>query len=276
MTKRKTKSALPYFGSDSEVASSLAGLLDHCRHVTIPFCGGLAILPHLKAKVVVANDKNWAAIHFYRVVNDPVLFPELLRKCQATLNHPLDGLQAHGCWNYLHQQPGTINEAPVMGAWAYWAMCWIGRKGRGGTRQQFDQMTTPSVRWTATGGANASRLRAAAEDLSLWAEHFRRCDFTSECFRVLLPKVADDPSCGIYCDPPWVGAGDEYLHPFTPEDHRDLAKQLYRFRETTVVLRYGDDPLIRELYADWRIIEASSRDQNNAVKGELWITNKGE
>jgi len=37
----KTKSALSYFGSDSEVAAKLAAMLDGCQHVTIPFCGGL-------------------------------------------------------------------------------------------------------------------------------------------------------------------------------------------------------------------------------------------
>lgn len=60
----KTKSALSYFGSDSEVASELAGMLDHCRHVTIPFVGGASILPHLKARAIVANDMNGLAINF--------------------------------------------------------------------------------------------------------------------------------------------------------------------------------------------------------------------
>ncbi len=73
-----------------------------------------------------------------------------------------------------------------------------------------------------------------------------------------------------------VRCGKLYQHSFTDRDHADLAELLSRFKATTVVLRYGDAPLIRELYRNWRIIEASSRDQCNAVKGELWITNRME
>lgn len=39
----RTRSALSWAGSDSEVAGRLAAKLDDCRHVTIPFCGGLSI-----------------------------------------------------------------------------------------------------------------------------------------------------------------------------------------------------------------------------------------
>ena len=67
--KMKTKSALSYFGSDSEVASELAAMLNHCRHVTIPFCGGMSILPNLAARAIVANDLNDLAVNFYRVAS---------------------------------------------------------------------------------------------------------------------------------------------------------------------------------------------------------------
>jgi site-specific DNA-adenine methylase len=92
--------------------------------------------------------------------------------------------------------------------------------------------------------------------------------------RELLPKVADNEGCGLYCDPPWVGAGRNYLHEFAEQDHRDLAALLSRFTLTTVVVRYGDAPLIRDLYRGWHIVDAESRDQCNAVKAELWITNR--
>lgn len=64
----KTKSALSYFGSDSEVAAELAAMLDHCKHVTIPFVGGGSIIPYLKARAIVANDLHDLAINFYRVI----------------------------------------------------------------------------------------------------------------------------------------------------------------------------------------------------------------
>ena len=263
----KTKSCLSYFGSDSEVASALASMLDHCKHVTIPFVGGASIIPHLKARAIVANDLNDLAINFYRAVSGvhgEKVQKDLISLCQHTLSHPSELQAANGILSDPHS-------SSLLRAWAYWAICWIGRKGKGGTK---GTTSLPSVRRTASGGNNASRIRAAADDLTAWAKHFERCEWESVDFRRLLSKVADQEGCGLYVDSPWVGAGDAYLHSFTEEDHYDLAAELYRFEEATVVVRYCDHPRIRRLYASWRIIEASSRTQSNAVKGELWITNR--
>ncbi len=261
----KTKSALSYFGSDSAVADQLATMLDDCDHVTIPFVGGAAILPHLKARAIVANDLNGLAINFYRVMSGwygETLREELIQRCQTTLSHP-DNMEL------AEEQIKLKMDDHLELAWSYWAACWIGRKGKGGTKFVGGM---PSVRRTANGGTNASRIIAAAKDLPAWARHFERCEWESVCFRELLGKVADNPDCGIYCDPPWVGAGRDYLHSFTEQDHRDLADQLKRFEHATVVIRYGDNPLIRELYWGWTIIEASSRTQANRDCDEIWIT----
>lgn len=268
--KLKTKSALSYFGSDSEVAAPLAALLDHCKHVTIPFVGGAAILPHLKARGIVANDKHELAINFYRVASGwygEEAKESLIRSCRYTLSHPRNITEAIAAVEDVDLDASNASYL----AWAFWAMCWVGRKGKGGTKHQGGM---PSVRRTADGGTNATRVRAAADDLTAWAEHFERCEWENICFRDLLPKVADKPTCGVYCDPPWVGAGRNYLHEFTEADHVELAALVKRFQFTTVVMRYGDAPLIHELYDGWRFITSSSRDQCNAIKNELWIMNR--
>lgn len=257
----KTKSCLSYFGSDSEVAGQLASMLDHCKHVTIPFVGGASILPHLKARAIVANDRHRAAINFYRHMSDPAKREELIRLCQTTLSHPDELADAR---EIVERKQET-----VIDAWAFWALCWIGRKGKGGTKHTGGM---PSVRRTANGGTNATRISAAASDLAAWAKQFERCEWESVCFRELLPKVADNRQCGIYCDPPWVGAGRDYLHSFTEQDHKDLFTLLDRFTSATIVVRYGDHPLIRKLYSSWTIIEASSRTQANSDCKEIWIT----
>jgi len=266
MVGLRTKSALSYFGSDSEVAESLAGLLDGCRHVTIPFVGGAAILPFLKARAIVANDLNELAINFYRHASGVYggeCQSRLVERCRNTLSHPCEVDEARSRlgehWRGSWQQ-----------AWAYWAACWICRKGKGGTKGKLGK---PSVRWTPAGGMNSSRIRAAAEDLRVWVDQFRRCEWLCEDYQRVLAKVSDRKDCGIYCDPPWVDAGDAYLHAFTMEEHRRLASDLHRFEYATVVVRYGDHPVIRELYEDWQVIEAASRTQSNAVKGEVWCLN---
>ena len=250
----KTKSALSYFGSDSEVASQLAGMLNQCKHVTIPFVGGASIIAHLKARAIVANDLNNAAINFYRNMSCPKNRNQLIEMCQRTLSHPAETEEAKAIIEKAGDE--QLDQMTLSAAWAFWALGWVGRKGKGGTKHLGGM---PSVRRTA----------------EAWAKEFERCEWESICFRDLLPKVADKPDCGVYCDPPWVGAGRNYLHNFTTGDHHDLAGLLGRFEQTTVVVRYGDDPLVREIYSDWTIVDAASRDQCNRVKGEIWITNRG-
>lgn len=179
----KTKSALPWFGSDSEVAPRLAGKFDQCNHVTIVFVGGAGIIPHLTAKAIVANDRHEAAITFYRVLSGwygDRSTARLIDRCHSTLSHPAE--LEHSS-SVLEVPPSD----PVELAWALWAQCWIGRKGSGGTRKQ---TTSASVRRTADGGNNASRLRTAARDLESWAKHFQRCEWENQDFRDVLNKIS--------------------------------------------------------------------------------------
>lgn len=262
-TKMRTKSALSYFGSDSEVAADLAAMLDHCKHVTIPFCGGMSILPHLKAKGIVANDLNDLAINFYNQALART--GRLAQMCCETLSHPATLERAR--W-VVGAPCSRFDE--LERAWAYWAICWVGRGGAGGTE---NEGRAASVRWTADGGNNASRIHAVGTDLHKWAAEFRRCEFTCLDFRAVLAKVKDTAESGVYVDAPWRVVG-KYRHGFQDGDHRDLAELLGRFKATTIVVRYGDDPLIRDLYDGWNIIERDSRTQANKRTGELWITNR--
>lgn len=87
----KTKSALSWFGSDSEVAADLAAMLNHCSHVAIPFVGGASIIPHLKARAILANDLHNSAINFYKFASGRFGIDQqeaLFRKCENTLSHP--------------------------------------------------------------------------------------------------------------------------------------------------------------------------------------------
>lgn len=266
----RTRSCLSYFGSDSEVANSLAKLINHCKHVTIPFAGGMSILPHLTARTVVANDLNNYAINFYRCLSGVYGIgstQELLGRCSSTLSHPDELDSAISYLNKLEAHTTFVDRA-----WAYWVVCWVGRKGAGGL-SKFP--TKPSVRWSADGGNNASRLRAVINDLREWAEHFERCEFVCEDYRKVLPKVHDKEENAVFCDPPWIELGKGYMHTFTTTDeHAELEANLRRFKNATVLVRYGDHPMIRELYRDWNIIDAESRTQSNSVKSELWILNK--
>jgi site-specific DNA-adenine methylase len=268
----KTKSVLSYFGSDSEVAQSLACKLDLAKHVTIPFVGGGAILPWLKARAIVCNDKNALVINFYRVLGGVFGAKErqkLIDLCQSTLSHPEEAELAQ---HYLDQPEGF---SPTLKAWGYWCLCWVCRKGKGGTKHLGGQ---PSVRWTPEGGTNATRIAAAAEDLTEWAKQFRRCEFTSLDWRDVLAKIKDYPQCGTYCDPPWCGSGRNYQFEFDDAEHRELAEALGRFEQSPIVVRYGNADLIRELYPEdsWTWQTANARNQANEEGAEVWISRRCE
>lgn len=142
-----------------------------------------------------------------------------------------------------------------------------------------------SFRRGAGGGGNATRLKAAAGDLDAWAKEFERVEFTCEDFRNTILKAHDKPENGIYVDAPWVQQGGAYVHRFTEDDHRELAKMLRMFGHAKILVRYGDCQLIRELYCHdhirriaekptWYFTAASSRNQSNNAVREVWITNR--
>lgn len=257
----KTKSALSYFGSDSEVAQELGSLFDDCSHVTIPFVGGASILPFIKARSLVCNDLNDLAINFYFVASSPYL-KSLSELCRRTLSHPKELDVAK---QYL------MTGDSIQKAWAYWAICWLGRKGKGGTK---GDVKNPSVRFSPNGGTNASRIMAAAEDLYKWATHFKRCEWLSKDFREVIPKVHDMGNCGIYIDAPWWGAGSAYIHHFTPKDHLDLRDLISKFKFARVVVRYDNCPEVRDLYKRFNVVkQTSARNQSNKQTNEIWFTN---
>lgn len=263
-TKTKTKSALPWFGSAAGVAMKIGAELDRCSHVTILMAGGLPELPYIQARAVVANDLHELAIDFYDCMSGKHgerVKLDLIDCCNHTLSHP----------SHLSRAIRFMKHESILDrSWAFWATCWIGRKGKGGTKNQTGM---PSIRRTAGGGTNATRIQSAANDLQAWAAEFERCEFECDHFVNVLKKVADKAGCGVYADAPWIGAGKHYLHKFNLLDHVLLAVMMRRFEHTKVVIRYGDDPVIRHLYRDFQITDVESRNQAGKKVNELLITN---
>jgi len=133
------------------------------------------------------------------------------------------------------------------------------------------------IRYDGGGGDNAKHFHGAVEGLIQWRRYLKRCSFVSmDCF-AFLEKVRDLTGNAIYADAPWVDAGLKYRHFFRENDHRRLALKLSSFKKARVVVRYGDHPLIRDLYPAprWRIIEQTSRKQSNADCDELLMINDG-
>lgn len=271
-TKRTQARCLPWFGADTTVAKQYAALLDDCKHVTVPFCGGLSIVAHLveTANEIVCNDKHGLAINFYTCIADPELRADLLERLhrvpfhQALLAEAQEMCRAHD----------VIESSDVVMAFHYFVTCWMGRSGRSGTKSEFSGGL--AMRWDAGGGSSPLRFQTAVRSIQdVWGTICERCSFVCMDWSEILDRVKDDPACGVYVDAPWPSVGDDYVHQFIEADHRWLKRALTEFKKTKIVIRYGDNPLIRELYGSgfWHIRQIGSRDQANGDVAEICITN---
>lgn len=272
-TRRTQSRALPWFGADTMVCEQYAALMADCKHVTVPFCGGLSVVAHLveTAGEVVCNDKHALALNFYFCISNKTIREEVLSQLEVM---PFSAELLEQAQSLCKKYSGgafTNIDAAV----AYFVTAWMGRSGKSGTKTELNGGL--AMRWDAGGGSSPLRFHTAVRSIQeVWGPICERCSFVCMDWQDVLAKVKDDPKCGVYLDPPWIGAGDDYQHGFTRDDHVLLANQLESyFVNTKVVLRYGDNALIRELYAsdNWTIREIKSRDQANGEVSELCITN---
>jgi DNA adenine methylase len=288
MSAMTTNTLANWFGSDRMVAEAIARELDGCVHVAIPFAGGCSIVKYLKARTLLINDLHRHVINLARVIANPALHKLLIARLAGILFHP-DVLVAaqERC---VHREglswadgdlyaAGEETGAPTDFEWAadYFVSSWMGRGGNAGTDKEFEGGI--SVRFNAGGGDSATRFRSATRSLEAWHKELTRdgVNFTTLDAFEFLSKCNDLPKHAIYVDAPsWIGAADIYVHKFTEADHRRLAKRLGEFRQSRVVVRYGDAPLIRELYPveRWDVREQTGRTQGNNELRELLIVNR--
>lgn len=79
-------------------------------------------------------------------------------------------------------------------------------------------------------------------------------------------RTYDRPGALFYLDPPYYEAEKYYPDRFLPEDHARLRQALGRLRGR-FILSYNDHPKIREMYQDYKIVEADCQD-NLAAKSQ--------
>lgn len=256
------------FGSNRMNAAEPAKFLRGCSCVAVPFAGGLCEVPHFTANVILVNDLDRHVMNLAAVVrDDPRRLTEL---CDKTLFHPDELVKAQDICKRKRE-----SESPCMEwAHAYYVASWMTRGGKMGSKGEFDQGM--SVRWKSGGGDSVVRFRNSTEGITEWSEAVKPCTFTTlDCFEFLTQcKKRDIPENGIYADPPWPDDGANYTHSFTEPMHRKLTELLASFERSRIVVRFGDHPLIRELYPEtvwaWNLLK--SRTQANKEKAEVLLT----
>lgn len=263
------------FGSNRMHADMPAALLRTCKPriscVNVPFAGGMCEIAHFEANVINVNDLDLHVINLANVVRDRRA--ELVERLDATPFHPEMLKQAQECCRKNGQS--YCNPNPFDWAYHYFVASWMTRGGKMGTKGEFEQGL--SVRWKAGGGDSVVRFRSATEGIAEWQQVMRKCTFhTLDCFDFLGEcKKRDIAENAVYADPPWPDDGDNYTHKFTDAMQRRLAGVLTSFEKARVVVRYGDHPLIRELYPEdrWTWRRLTSRTQANKDKAEVLLTN---
>lgn len=260
-----------WYGGNRILAASVGTALGRLRWCGVPFAGGCAEIPHINTTSGVANDLHRHIINLARVVRDSVLVERLVELLDQLLFHP-DELRAAQRRCRERDWGCTIPDAPDV-EWAadYFAACWMGRGGQAGTDREFDQSL--SLRWTSSGGDSAVRFRSAVDSLRTWHDALRRWSFSSIDAFEFIANVRDADGHGLYVDAPWPDAGEDYQHSFTCDQQIKLAQALSRFERTRVVVRYGDHPLIRELYQQprWTWLRQTSRNQRNGATPEVLL-----
>jgi len=274
------------FGSNRINAARPAELFAACKPkitcIAVPFVGGFSEVGHFSANIISVNDKDAHVLNLAKIVRTDC--DRLVAELEATPYHPNVLAAAQEFCRALDLPPDPrfrnfdslfdhVAPDPFQWAYYYFICSWMGRGGKGGTVGEFKQGL--SVRWKSTGGDSVVRFRNATQSLKEWQKIMQQCtfhvmdafDFLAEC------QERDVPENGIYCDPPWVDLGDKYVHAFGKADHQRLRDVLECFQKSRVIVRYGDHPLVRQLYEDWRWHMLSGRTQANDEQAELLLTN---
>jgi site-specific DNA-adenine methylase len=262
---------VPYFGAARLIAAEVGKVLKGLRWVGIPFCGSMPEVFCIDAPTVVVNDRYHLVINLARMLGHPVLGPQLYRRLKRTLFHPesLAAAQA-ACRN----SASSLSDLDL--AYNYFVSQWMGRSAKAGTKNELTGALP--VRWNGGGGDSNTRYRSAVSSIVSWRRLMAACNFTCMDAFDFLAKCKDDKTVGIYVDPPWPDAGDEYKYRFTPAEHERLAAILTAYTKSRVVCRfYGDHPLVAKLYPkrEWLWQWLDGRKQTNEIGREVLLIRNG-
>lgn len=260
----------PWFGSNRMLGPRVGEQFEGCAWVGVPFAGGMAELPYIAARTVVANDLHRHVINLARVSRDEALMGQLVGRLRRVLFHPDELKESQGVCKAA--QPGDVPDPDL--AYHYFVCCWMGRSSKAGIDDEFNGR--PAVRWKADGGDSMVRFRSAIRGLIAFRQTARRCTFETMDAFAFLARCEDLKGHGLYCDPPFPGPGERYLFNCgKTEDeqrrwHGRLAEAVGRFRSARVVMRFYAHPLVRELYPEgrwaWHVLDGRTQANNKAAE----------
>jgi len=253
-TEMKIGAIAPWFGGKRTLAPVIIEELGKHRAYWEPFCGSMAVLmakPTCRQETVV--DLHGDLINLARVIRNVDMGTALYKRLRRTMM--CEGTLREACELLANSY---VCDMPDVGrAWAFFLTAWMGRNGSVGT-EGHARTATFCIRYTANGGDSATRFRGAVESIPAWRRRMRNVTILNRDAFDVIEKIADEPGCVIYADPPYLVKGATYVHDFGEgfmgqDDHARLAAALARFKKTRVVVSYYDHPRLADLYAGWTV-----------------------
>ncbi len=258
------RSLAPWFGGKRNLAPVIVDELGDHRAYWEPFCGSMAVLlSKAPSRFETVNDLHADLINLANVVRDGKQGPRLYRIMRRTLMHEDIFAESDREMRKFEKTPlGEMD--PVMRAYHYLVVSWLGRNGTAGTPA--NHKGTYCVRFTSNGGHAAKRWRSVCESIPAWRRRMRNVTILNRDGFELLERIEDKAGTAVYVDPPYFGKRAKYLHDFDAADQERLACAVKRFTKTRVIISYYAHAEVDRLYPGWtqrRIEVTKSMSQGN-------------
>jgi DNA adenine methylase len=262
---------LKWHGGKTYLAVDIIALMPKHLHFVEPFFGGGAVLL-AKSPVgtsEVANDIDGRLTNFWRVLQDPALFPRFHRIVEAI---PFSEAE----WTDAGER--LDDSEPVVRAVAFFIRC---RQSLAGRMDRFAPLSRTRTRRDMN--EQTSAWMAALEGLPAVYHRLRRVAVLNRP-AVEVIRSQDGPETLFYCDPPYLHstrtARAVYSHEMTQAQHRELLNVLLRCTGNVMLSGYPS-ALYDDMLAGWT--RHTFDRPNNAAGGSvkdretevLWCNFKG-
>lgn len=242
----------PWYGGKRRMAPLIIEELGPHVAYWEPFCGSMSVLLNKQpATMEVVNDLHGDLVNLARVIRDREIGPLFYRRLRREwcshdlLNDAAESVRKH--------KRSPAPEVPDLDrAHDYFITSWWGRNGVAGTGSYNAGFCR---RFSKSGGHTARRVLSVVDSIPAWRRRMRHVTILNDDAVDLIHRIEDADGVVVYCDPPYIEKGADYVHDMAPCDHASLMMALRRFRKTRVVLSYYDHPMVRELYRGWTFVE---------------------
>jgi DNA adenine methylase len=250
------KAHAPWAGCKRLLAPRIVELLGPHHAYWEPFAGGAAVFyAKVPCRIEVLNDLHGDLTNLVRIIADRKLGPMLYRRLRRTMF--CQEIHADACARLEAERD------PLERAYLYFIKLWMSWGGVAGTKRGGHKT---SIRYTNSGGHQATRFHSAVASIPAWRRRLQHATILNTDAFKLIPNIEDAPATVIYVDAPYPDNSVNYEHEFpsleaerearargddSVKGHIALADLLGRFKRTRIVISYYSCPMLDELYAGW-------------------------